>query len=141
MDRNTRRGPPERNSQTGAGSSGGHGGAGSSGSPGGAGSSEGHGGAGSSEGHGRSSLGPWPQSPRPGPYSRHPYYPPNFFSMGQIGGNRSPLGLNTQDRTGQPSGARQTGQDSPQQPPPLPRQGDSLPRRVSMDKTRHDKVS
>ncbi len=60
----------------GAGSSGSHGGAGSSGGHGGAGSSGGHGGAGSSGGHGRWSSGPWPRSPRPGPYSRNSYYPP-----------------------------------------------------------------
>ncbi len=57
----------------GAGSSGSHGGAGSSGGHGGAGSSGGHGGAGSSGGHGRWSLGPWPRSPRPGPYSRNSF--------------------------------------------------------------------
>ncbi len=92
----------------GAGSSGSHGGAGSSGGHGGAGSSGGHGGAGSSGGHGRWSLGPWPQSPRPGPYSRNSYYPPKI-SLGKWGGIRSPLGLNRQDstnKTGKPSRAR-----------------------------------
>ncbi len=60
----------------GAGSSGGNGGAGSSGDHGGAGSSGDHGGARGSGGHGRSSSAPWPQSPRPGPYSRNPFTPP-----------------------------------------------------------------
>ncbi len=59
-----------------AGSSGGHGGAGSSG---------GHGGAGRSGGHGRWSSGPWPRSPRPGPYSRNSFYPPKKFPWGSEG--------------------------------------------------------
>ncbi len=66
---------------------GGHGGAGSSG---------GHGGAGSSGGHGVA------RSPRPGPYSRNPFTPPNKkISLGKLGGIRSPPGLDTnkQDRT------------------------------------------
>ncbi len=87
-DRNTGRGPPEWNRQTG--SSGGHGGAGSSG---------GHGGAGSSGGHGRWSSGPWPRSPRPGPHSRNPFYPPKKNSLGYLGGIRSPPGLDTQHST------------------------------------------
>ncbi len=66
MDRKTGRGPPEQNRQIG-----GHGGAGSSGGHSGAGSSGGHGGARGSGGHGRSSSGPWPWTPRPGPYSRN----------------------------------------------------------------------
>ncbi len=105
-------------SHGGAGSSGGHGGAGSSGGHGGAGSSGGHGGAGSSGGHGRSSSGPWPRSPRPGPYSRNPYYPPKKFpwgSQGVSGALRGRTDRTVQDRTGKPSGARQTGQDSPQE--------------------------
>ncbi len=98
----------------GAGSSGGHGGAGSSGGHGGAGSSGGHGGAGSSGGHSRWSLWPWPRSPRPGPYSRNPFYPQKKFpwgSQGVSGALRgwthrtrqdSPPGLNR--RTGSPPG-------------------------------------
>ncbi len=82
----------------GAGSSGGHGGAGSSGGHGRAGSSGGHGGAGSSGGHGRWTSGPWPRSPRPGPYSRNSYYPPQNFP-GEVRGYQSPPGLNRQDRT------------------------------------------
>ncbi len=50
--------------------------------------------------------------------------PPKKISLGKLGGIRSPPGLNRQDRTalqgqtdrtGQPSRARQTGQDSPQE--------------------------
>ncbi len=85
----------------GAGSSGSHGGAGSSGGPwqswelwrpwrswelgghGGAGSSGDHGGVGSSGGHGRWSSGPWPRSPRPGPYSRNSYYHHPKISLGK----------------------------------------------------------
>ncbi len=78
----------------GAGSSGGHGGAGSSGGHGvargsgghgGARGSGGHGSAGSSGSHGRWSLWPWPLSPRPGPYSRNPFYPPKKFPWGSQG--------------------------------------------------------
>ncbi len=58
--------------------------------------------------------GPWPRSPRPGPYSRNPFYPPQNFP-GKSGGIRSPPGLDTQNSTGQTSRARQTGQDSPQE--------------------------
>ncbi len=64
--------------------------------------------------------GPWPRSPRPGPYSRNSYYPPPKISLGKWGGIRSPPGLNRQDstkhdrkalqgqtdRTGQPTGTR-----------------------------------
>ncbi len=89
---------------------GGHGGAGSSGS---------HGGAGSSGGHGRWTSGPWPRSPRPGPYSRNPFYPPKKISLGKSGGIRSPPGLDTQNSTWQDSRARQTGQDIPQEPEAL----------------------
>ncbi len=48
-----------------------------------------------------------------GPYIRNPFYPPpqKKISLGKLGGIRSPPGLNTD--TGQPSGARHTGQDSP----------------------------
>ncbi len=87
-----------------------HGGAGSSGGHGGAGSSGGHGGAGSSGGHGRWCLWPWPRSPRPGPYSRNPFYPPPKKKFpGEVRGYQepsgakqtqdSPPGLNTQDKT------------------------------------------
>ncbi len=69
-----------------------HGGAGSSGS---------HGGAGSSGGHGRWSLWPWLRSPRPGPYSRNPFYPPPppQISLGKSEGIRSPPGLDTENST------------------------------------------
>ncbi len=101
---------------------GGHGGAGSSGGHGGAGSSGGHGGAGSSGGHGgvqgaqeepwqcRELRRPWqvvlvavagPRSPRPGPYSRNPFKPPPQNFPGELGGIRSPPGLNRQDSTKQ----------------------------------------
>ncbi len=110
----------------GAGSSGGHGGAGSSGGHGGAGSSGGHGGVGSSGGHGRWSSGPWPRS-------AGTLLSPPKISLGKLGGIRSPPRLNRQDstkqnrkalqgqtdRTGQPFRARQTGQDSPQEPEAL----------------------
>ncbi len=95
-DRNTGRGPPERNRQFG-----GHGGAGSSGGHGVARGSGGHGSAGSSGGHGRWSLWPWPRSPRPGPYSRNPFYPPPPKFGYQI---YTPRGYQ------EPSGAKQTGQ-------------------------------
>ncbi len=111
-DRNTGRGPPERNrwrrpwrswsseamacrssgGHGGAGSSGGHDGAGSSGGHDGAGSSGGHGGTGSSGGHGRWSLWPWPRSPRPGPYSRNPFYPPPQNFPGEVRGYQEPSG-------------------------------------------------
>ncbi len=78
---------------------GGHGGAGSSWGHGGAGSSGGQDGAGSSGGHGRWSLWPWPRSPRSGPYSRNPFYPPKKKFPGEV---RSPPGLDR--RTGQPTG-------------------------------------
>ncbi len=35
--------------------------------------------------------GPWPQSPRPGPYSRNPYYPPKNFP-GEVRGYQEPSG-------------------------------------------------
>ncbi len=93
----------------GAGSSGGHGGAGSSGGHGGAGSSGGHGGAGSSGGHGRWTSGPWPRSPRPGPYSRNSYYPPPQNFPGEVRGYQ------------EPSGAKQTRQyKTRQESPPGP---------------------
>ncbi len=63
--------------------------------------------------------GPWPRSPRPGPYSRNSYYPPQKISLGKWGGIRSPPGLNTQNSTWQDSRARQTGQDIPQEPEAL----------------------
>ncbi len=91
---------------------GGHGGAGSSGGHGSAGISGGHGGAGNSEGHGRWCLWPWPRSPRPGPYSRNPFYPQKKFP-GEVRGYQEPSGAKHRHRTGQPSGARHTGQDSP----------------------------
>ncbi len=137
----------------GAGSSEGHGGAGSSGGHGGAGSSGGHGGAGSSGGHGGWTSGPWPQSPRPGPYSRNSYPPPPpQISLGKWGGIRSPPGQT--DRTGQPTG---TGSPPglarrlrlllawpgvrgphrvPQRPPPLQRQGGRRLGMASMATTR-----
>ncbi len=43
--------------------------------------------------------GPWPRSPRPGPYSRNPFYPPQKISLGKSGGIRSPPGLDTQNST------------------------------------------
>ncbi len=52
--------------------------------------------------------------PRPGHSSRNPSTPPKI-SLGKLGGIRSPPGLDRQDSTGQPSGARQTGQDIPQE--------------------------
>ncbi len=85
-DRNTGRGPPERNRQYG-----GHGGAGSSG---------GHGGAGSSGGHGRWCSGPWPQSPRPGPYNRNPFYPLQKIKFpGEVSGYQEPSGAKHRHRT------------------------------------------
>ncbi len=57
---------------------------------------------------------PWQGSPRPGHHSRSSTTPPPKKikkSMGQLGGIRSPPGLNTQDRTAHR--ARQNGQDSP----------------------------
>ncbi len=64
--------------------------------------------------------GPWPRSPRPGPYNWNPFTPPKKISLGKLGGIRSPPGLNRQDstkhdrkalqgqtdRTGQPTGTR-----------------------------------
>ncbi len=97
-------------SHGGAGSSGGHGGAGSSGGHGGAGSSGGHGGVGSSGGHGRWYSGPWPRSPRPGPYSRNSYYPPKKKFPGEVRGYQ------------EPSGAKQTGQTGQGNPPGPDRQ-------------------
>ncbi len=43
--------------------------------------------------------GPWPRSPRPGPYSWNPFTPPTKISLGKLGGIRSPPGLNRQDST------------------------------------------
>ncbi len=44
--------------------------------------------------------GPWPRSPRPGPYSRNRFYPPPpEISLGKSGGIRSPPGLDTQNST------------------------------------------
>ncbi len=43
--------------------------------------------------------GPWPRSPRPGPYSQNPFYPPKKNSLGKSGGIRSPPGLDTQNST------------------------------------------
>ncbi len=143
-DRNTGRGPPEQNRQRRpwrswelwkpwrcrelrwpwrCWSSGGHGGAGSSGGHGGTGSSGGHGGAGSSGGHGRWSSGALASVPSARPLQPEPLLPPQKISLGKSGGIRSPPGLDTQNSTGQPSRARQTGQDSPQEPLPPPRQG------------------
>ncbi len=51
--------------------------------------------------------GPWPRSPRPGPYSRNSYYPPKKISLGKWGGIRSPPGLNRQDSTKQDRNALQ----------------------------------
>ncbi len=96
-----------------------HGGAGSSGSHGGAGSSGGHGGAGSSGGHGRWSSGALASVPSARPLQPEPLLPPPKISLGKSGGIRSPLGLDTQNSTGQSSRARQTGQDSPQEPEAL----------------------
>ncbi len=107
----TQTGPQDGDLQSGTDDRG-HGGAGSSGGHGGAGSSGGHGGAGSSGGHGRWCLWPWPWSPRPGPYSRNPFYPPKNFP-GEVRGYQEPSGAKHRHRTGQPSGARHTGQDSP----------------------------
>ncbi len=70
------------------------------------------------------------------PLQPEPLLPPQKISLGKSGGIRSPPGLDTdkqymdsppglniqeQDRTGQPSGAKQTGtgQDSPQEPEAL----------------------
>ncbi len=107
----------------GAGISGGHGGAGSSGGHGGAGSSGGQGGAGSFGGHGRWSSGALASVPSARPLQPEPLLPSPKISLGKSGGIRSPPGLDTQNSTGQPSRARQTGQDSPQEPLPPPRQG------------------
>ncbi len=118
----------------GAGSSGGHGGAGSSGSHGGAGSSEDHGGAGSSGGHGGAGSsgghGRWSSGALASVLSARPLQPelllppPKKNFPGEVRGYQepsgarhrqtvpdSPPGLNIQeqDRTGQPSGAKQTG--------------------------------
>ncbi len=103
-------------SHGGAGSSGGHGGAGSSGGHGGAGSSGGHGGAGSSGVHGRWTSGPWPRSPRPGPYSRNSYYPPPPNFPGEVRGYQSPPGLNRQDNTKRDRNALQGQTDRTGQP-------------------------
>ncbi len=51
----------------------------------------------------------------PAPTAGTPFYPPKKISLGNSGGIRSPPGLDTQNSTGQPSRARQTGQDSPQE--------------------------
>ncbi len=77
----------------------------------GAGSSGGHGGAGSSGGHGRWCL--WP-CPRSGPYSRNPFTPPPPQKKfpGEVRGYQEPSGAKHRHRTGQPSWARHTGQDS-----------------------------
>ncbi len=93
-----------------------HGGAGSSGGHGVAGSSGGHVSAGSSGGHGRWCSGPWPQSPRPSPYSRNPFTPPKFpwgsqepsgaRQTGQYITWKSPPGPDRQDKTGHPTGTR-----------------------------------
>ncbi len=109
----------------GAGSSGGHGSAGSSGGHGVARGSGGHGSAGSSGGHSRWSMWPWPRSPRPGPYNRNPFTPPQNFP-GEVRVYQEPSGARH----------RQTGQDIPQESLPPLRQG-----RVSVDKTWQDKVS
>ncbi len=128
-----RPGCPRRTTDNGA-----HGEAGSSGGHGGAGSSEGH-------GRCKELRRPWwckelrrpwwcrelrrPWQvvfhgrglvPRPGHSSRNPSTPPKKNSLGKLGGIRSPPGLDREDRTvhdrtGQPSGARQTGQDIPQE--------------------------
>ncbi len=66
--------------------------------------------------------GPWPRSLGPAPTAGTPFTPPQNF-LGKSGGIRSPPGLDTQNSTGQPSRAKQTGQDSPQEPLPPPRQG------------------
>ncbi len=130
----TRTGTQDGDLQSGT-DNGGHGGAGSSGGHGGAGSSGGHGGAGSSGSHGRWSSGPLASVPSARPLQPEPLLPPppqKKISLGKLGGIRSPPGLDTdkqymdsppglntqeQDRTGQPSGAKQTGtgQDSPQE--------------------------
>ncbi len=59
----------------------------------------GHGRARGSGGHGRSSSGPWPQSPRPGPYSRNPITPQKNFH-GAVRGYQEPsrAGHTEQDR-------------------------------------------
>ncbi len=52
--------------------------------------------------------GPWPRSPRPGPYSRNSYYPPKNFP-GEVRGYQ------------EPSGSKQTGQyKTRQESPPGP---------------------
>ncbi len=65
--------------------------------------------------------GPWPQSPRPGPYSRNPFTPQKKFH-GAARGYQEPSGaghITVHDMTGQDSRARQTGQDIPQEPEAL----------------------
>ncbi len=53
--------------------------------------------------------GPWPRSPRPGPYSRNSYYPPKKNFPGEVRGYQ------------EPSGAKQTGQyKTRQESPPGP---------------------
>ncbi len=53
--------------------------------------------------------GPWPRSPRPGPYSRNSYYPPQKNFPGEVRGYQ------------EPSGAKQTGQyKTRQESPPGP---------------------
>ncbi len=60
--------------------------------------------------------GPWPRSPRPGPYSRNPFYPPKKNSLGKSGGIRSPPGLNRQDSTKRDRNALQGQTDRTGQP-------------------------
>ncbi len=103
---------------------GGHGGAGSSGGHGVARGSGGHGSAGSSGGHGRWSLWPWPRSPRPGPYNRNPFTPPK---------SQRP----SQGPSATASTSMTRGQAAKMASMATAR-GAACPRRVSVDKTRHD---
>ncbi len=65
--------------------------------------------------------GPWPRSPRPGPYSRNPFYPPQKNFPGEVRGYQEPSGARHTEQymTRQDSRARQTGQDIPQEPEAL----------------------
>ncbi len=82
-DRNTGRGPPEWNRQTGTMAE--------------LGALEAMAVQGALEAMADGLRGPWPRSPRPGPYSRNSYYPPPKISLGKWGGIRSPPGLNRPD--------------------------------------------
>ncbi len=139
----------------GAGSSGGHGGAGSSGDHGGAGSSGGHGGAGSSGGHGRWSsellLPPPPQFPW-GSEGVSGVLRGQTDRTGQPTGTGSPpglarrlrllLGMTRSQRPSQgPSVTASTSttrEQAARMASMATARGAACPRRVSVDKTRHD---